>query len=124
MSRTEAQPLDVLGEHELPSWFRYPRPFLRLLESGARQLDPWWLFGRDYALERLAGLRLRYPNRELVPFARNLSNDDVACWERGRLDKVQIIHDRESSPFEQGAVYDTFWDWFRAAIDDFIEFEP
>lgn len=98
--------------------------FLRLVESGITHLDPWWIFDRRFALEKLDGLKTRYPSRNLVPFARNQSNDDVACWERGALPKVVVIHDYADPGWEQRATFDTFWDWFRSAVEDFIEFEP
>jgi hypothetical protein len=85
--------MEILGGDELLSWFNYPRPFLRLVESGVTHLDPWWVFDRKFAREKIEGLKIRYPTRNLVPFARNQGNDDVACWEKGDLEKVIIIHD-------------------------------
>lgn len=115
---------EFLRSDELPAGFAYPRAFLRLVEGGIMRLDPWWIFDRRFALEKIAGLKSRYPQRDLIPFARNQGNDDVACWERDDASKVLIIHDYADTGWEQRAVFDTFWDWFRSAIEDFIEFEP
>jgi hypothetical protein len=114
----------LLSVAELPPWFTYPGPFMRVVESGIIKLDPWWIFDQNYAREKLEGLRNRYPTRDLVPFARNQGNDDVACWEKGDLQKVVIIHDYAAPGWEQRATFDTFWDWFRAVVEDFIQFEP
>ncbi len=116
--------LNLLAAEECPDWFMYPRSFMRLVERGIIHLDPWWIFDRGFALEKLNGLKSRYPSRDLVPFARNQSNDDVACWERNDLCRVVIIHDYAKPGWEQRSTFETFWDWFRSAIEDFIEFEP
>src|SRR5579862_2125584 len=81
-SMLEIGKLELLSANELPSWFNYPRAFTRLVERGITHLDPWWIFDRKFAREKMAGLKSRYPSRDLVPFARNQGNDDVACWER------------------------------------------
>jgi hypothetical protein len=120
----EVEKLELLSASELPSWFGYPRAFRRLVESGITSFAPWWIFDRKYAQEKMAGLKSRYPTLDLVPFARNQGNDDVACWERGDPSKVVIIHDYADPGWEQRATFDSFWDWFRSAIGDFIEFEP
>jgi len=114
----------MLHADELPLWFSYPRPFIRLIEADITSLQPWWIFDRSFGRDKLAGLKSRYPDRDLVPFARDCSSDDVACWGKGDLSKVVIVHDYEARGFEQGVVFDTFWDWFRSAIEYFIEFEP
>jgi hypothetical protein len=72
----------------------------------------------------MKGLKERYPARELFPFAMRTDCDDVACWERGNLERVVIIHDFADPGWEQEAVFDTYWDWFRSAINDFAEFGP
>ena len=120
---TNIEETELLKADELPAWFSYPRPFIRLIEIGITKLDPWWIFGRKYALEKREGLKSRYPTRDLVPFARNQSNDDVACWDKSDPQKVIVIHDYADPGWEQRATFDTFWDWFRSAVEDFIEFE-
>jgi len=120
----KGEKLQLLTPEDCPEWFVYPQPFLRLVERGIVYLDPWWIVDRSFLIEKIQGLKSRYPNRDLVPFARNQSNDDVACWERGNLSRVVVIHDFATAGWEQKASFDTFWDWFRSAIEDFIEFEP
>ena len=71
---------------------------------------------------RLKGVTERYPNRKLIPFARRDDNDDIACFEVGKGEKVQIIHDFASEGYEQRNEYNDFWDWLKDAIDEMIEF--
>jgi hypothetical protein len=120
----QANSFELPQATELPPWFSYPRSFLRMVENGVIRFEPWWILDRDAALQELDGLKGRYPNRDLVPFARSQQCDDVACWELGDLSRVVVIHDYASSGWEQRAVFETFWDWLRSAIEDFVEFEP
>lgn len=110
-------------ESELPSWFRYPRPFLRVLEAGLVRFPPWKILDGPASLRYRVGLKERFPARELFPFALRTDCDDVACWEEGYLDRVDVIHDFASPGWEQEAAFATFWEWLRSAIDDFIAFD-
>ncbi len=116
-----AEKLELLRTEDLPRWFSYPPAFIHLVESGMTQFDPWWIFDRKYAKEKLEGLKIRYPERSLVPFARNQSNDDVACWDRDVPGKVVVIHDYADPGWEVHATFDSFQDWFRSAMEDFID---
>jgi hypothetical protein len=116
--------LRLLPDGEKPDWFVYPSEFLRLVETELKRFPPWKIMDSDSAKGLRDGLRKRYPQRDLVPFALRLDCDDVACWEKGKLPKVSIIHDFASPGWEQRQEFDTFWAWFRSAINDFIEFEP
>jgi hypothetical protein len=85
--------IELLKEDERPDWFNYPQPFLRVVERNLVLIDPWWIFDGHFAAEKMNGLKDRYPTRNLVPFAKNQGNDDVACWEQGRLAQVVIVHE-------------------------------
>jgi hypothetical protein len=74
-------------------------------------------------LTRMQGLRLWYPGRELVPFARRDDNDEVPCWEKDRGATVVVIHDFASPGHEERRVFRDFWSWFSGAVEDTIEFE-
>lgn len=118
---TTGPQLTILTPEELPEWFTYPPEFLNLIASGITLFDPWWIFDSGYGIQKLNGLRTRYPERNLVPFARDQSNDDVACWEKELPGKVVIVHDFADPGWEARKTFDTFHDWFRSAIEDFIE---
>ena len=45
------------------------------------------------------------------------------CWEKGKMPMVIVIHDFASSGWEQRSSFEGVWDWFRSAINDFIDFD-
>lgn len=116
--------LDLLDPASAPPWFRYPKSFLRVVEQNLVDLTPWYLMERSEVLNRVKGLHERYPARQLVPFARRDDNDDIACWEKDEGEKVFVLHDFAAPGYEQRTVFPDFWSWFRAAIDEMIDFEP
>ena len=109
--------------NELYRNFEYPTSFLKIIELNLVDLDLWYIMDDQQVLRRIEGLQQRYRNRKLIPFARRDDNDDIACFEVGKGEKVQIIHDFASFGYEQKKVYNTFWDWFREAIDEMINFD-
>jgi hypothetical protein len=114
---------DLLGVDELPPSFEYPRQFLRIVELGLMDLEPWWILEDEPLRGHLRSLRTHYPARNLIPFAKRQDNDDIACFV---LDsgKISIIHDFASPGWEQrgaGRVFETFYDWLRKAIEDLTE---
>ncbi len=112
---------DLLSIDDLPKGFDYPAEFVRVVELGLTDLEPWWIFDGDQLRRRAVGLRERYPQRRLVPFARRQDNDDVACWDLDARD-VAIIHDMASPGWEQRQRFADFNAWLRQAIEDLIEF--
>lgn len=114
---------DLPDESRLPNGFDYPQEFLKVVRLNLVNLDPWILMDEDQIISRLEGLKKRYPKRILIPFARRIDNDDVACFELGKDDEVQVIHDFASQGFEQRKAFESFWEWFKEAIDEMIEFD-
>lgn len=119
--RTETDVADLLSIADLPDGFDYPPEFVRVVELGLTDLEPWWIFDGDLLRRRMAGLRERYPDRNLVPFASRQDNDDVACWDLDASD-VSIVHDMAEPGWEQRGRFSDFNAWFRRAIEDLIEF--
>lgn len=115
--------ITLLPPDDLPTGFQYPSEFLRVLELGLTNLEPWSMLGGTQLRARNRGLRERYPKRTLVPFARRQDNDDVACWEidAGRT-RVVIVHDFAESGWERRAEFDDFDGWLRQAVEDLIDF--
>lgn len=93
MANPENSRIELMNEKDMPSWFHYPQHFLRTVETGLAHLRPWRILEGQYSVSRRAGLKERFPTRDLVPFALRTDCDDVACWERGDLDRVVVIHD-------------------------------
>lgn len=112
-----------LDEVELPEWFEYPTSFKRIVRLELVDLEPWYIMNGARVEERMESLKTRYPTRDLIPFARRDDNDDLACWERGKGEMVVVIHDYSRPGEEEIRAFATFWDWFRSAIDEMIEFD-
>lgn len=115
---------DLLSSSDLPPGFLYPPLFVRVVESGLTDLEPWYVLQGDELFRRVLGIRQRYPDRHLIPFARRGDRDDVACFDVDSGDgKISVIEDFSPPGFEQHEVYADFADWLRAALNDFIEFD-
>jgi hypothetical protein len=113
--------MELLNKTDLPEGFEYPAEFLRIIDQNLTDLEPWAILSGEYLRDRYKGLKDRYKNKTLIPFARRLDNDDLACWDISTPGKVLIIHDFASAGWEQRQQFETFWDWFKKAIDDMIE---
>ncbi len=114
---------ELLTVDDLPPGFDYPRPFVRVVELGLSNLEPWWIVGGELLRQRHLGIRERYPDRSLVPFAVRQDNDDVACWDLSQGDRVVVIHDYASPGDELVCEFSDFTAWFRQAIDDLLDWE-
>ena len=105
--------------------FNYPQTFIQCVENGITDYGAWYLLTPEQVLGRINGLQKRFPLRQLIPFARRDDNDDLACFEIDKPDRVEIIHDFSSPGYEQREEYLSFDAWqsavnFRsnANIDD------
>lgn len=104
--------------------FKYPEEFVKLIKLKLVNFDNWYFFPLSRIEIRMKGLQQRYTKRDLIPFAMRDNCDDIACFELGKGNKVQIIHDFVHYGSEQIKEYNNFWDWFRDAIEEIIdEFE-
>jgi hypothetical protein len=99
-----------------------PRGLLRVVEQNLVDLAPWHIMPRELARKRLQGLRQRY-GRKYVPFARRQDNDDLAVTVPEHPERIIVIHDFADEGTEVVAEFDSFWDWFRAAVEDMVAFE-
>ena len=113
--------MELLNVHNFYNNFSYPRDILKIVELNLIDLDIWYLMKQEQAIIRIKGLEERYPSRKLIPFARRDDSDDIACFEVGKADRVQIIHDFASEGYEQKKEYECFWNWFRDAINEMID---
>lgn len=102
--------------------FEYPKSFMKVIELNLIDFDLWYVMDECQVLRRMDGLKQRYPNRKLVPFARRDDNDDIACFEVGKGEKVQIIHDFASIGYEQRKEYEDFWQWLETAVHEMIDY--
>jgi len=104
--------IEVLNRNEKPEWLIYPQEYLDLIKNNKDGLLPWYLMNKEQILIRYRGLMTRYPKRELFPFARDDSSDDIACWERNKPEKVILIHDFASPGYENKLEFETFDKWY------------
>lgn len=115
---------ELLTAMDLPEGFQYPGEFIRVVELGLTDLEPWIILEGDQLRDRVRGLRTRFPARVLVPFARRQDNDDVACWEPSAGDGVVVIvHDFAKPGWEERGQFGSFYGWLRQAFEDLIAFE-
>jgi hypothetical protein len=113
----------LLSTSDLPTGFEYPREFVRIVELGLTDLEPWLVLEGERLAAKHLGLRERFPLRSLVPFASRQDNDDVACWDLDQgSGRVVIVHDYASPGWERRAEFATFNDWLRQAVEDLIAF--
>jgi hypothetical protein len=106
---------------DLPHWFEYPEGFRVLVQQGLVDFAPWHLADIYFARKTYPFLRDRY-SRELFPLARRQGSDDLACVEKDTGEIVKIVNGYTSSGHEVEGEFETFWIWFRSAIDELIEF--
>ena len=106
-----------------PAWFEYPTELVVEVEAGNLDIGPWQILTGQWLEVRFSGLRARFPDREMVPFARRLDCDDVACFERLSIPEVQIIHDFAAPGWEQNESYSTFGGWLSAAKRDAADYD-
>ena len=114
--------MKLLDTNTLNKEFEYPKEFSKILELGFSIKKPWEITEGEQLLSRYNGMKSRYPNRKLIPFAHRKDSDDVACWDLKNPLGVVIIHDYASPGFEQVDEFPSFWHWFRQMIEDVIEF--
>ncbi len=99
-----------------------PEGLLRVVNQNLVDLTPWHIMPSDLATKRLRSLRQRY-SRKYVPFARRTDCDDLACIDPEQPGEIVIIHDFASDGAELRHRFGSFWDWFRAAMEEMIAFE-
>ena len=57
-----------------------------------------------------------------IPFAKRGDCDDTACFEIGKGNKVQLIHDFAAEGWEQRKEFNDFWEWVEYAVKCMIEY--
>lgn len=105
--------------------FEFPIGYLRVFELGLTNLEPWYfLDDKEYQLIE-KGINTRYLERYVIPFARRKDCDDVACFlvkpQSHNQENVLLIHNYASPGNEIDKVCTNFWNWFKLAVDEMIE---
>jgi len=117
------------------SEYKLPAPYYKAVELGLTNLDGWQFILKENVFGSLFDTIYEF-NKPFIflPFARRLDNDDVACFGISYLNFpvncVAVVHlyvkpDFNSNyPTRKKPDFDTFWDWFRDAIEEVIERYP
>lgn len=114
--------IDLLSEKDLPEGFKYPADFLWIVNLPITNLKPWIFHSGIGLQKRFEGIKERYPNRKLIPFAFRQDCDEVACWDLHDKGRIKVIEDFSRANIAEDIVYDTFFDWLQQAMHDMIEF--
>ena len=115
--------MDIFNINTVYKDYFYPEEYMKIIDLNIVDMSVWYLMEKEQVEVRINGLKNRYPKRKLIPFAKRDDRDDIACFEVGKGNKVQIIHDFASDGYEQRKEYESFWDWFRDAIEEMIQEE-
>lgn len=102
--------------------YEYPEAYQKIVELNLVDFDVWYLIESEQATRRYYDLKERYPNRQLIPFARRDDSDDIACFEIGKGGKVELIHDFTTEGFEQRKEFQDLWEWVEFAVKEMSEF--
>jgi hypothetical protein len=114
--------IEVLRNDELPEWFAYPARLRSVVNQGLADFHPWHLLRPETALVRLKGLSGRFPDVNLLPFARRTDGDEIARFLESELGSGVVFEDF-NQPFRINKRFPSFEDWVRAAIEDMLTFE-
>ena len=118
--------INLLKESDLPKGFKYCPQIKKIIKLDIVNIYPWQLLDEEMSKFFLLEMKKMYPSRDLIPFASYGPNDDYACFEVDKGEEIQIIHFGATAGWEQRGKdmkYNNFWDWFKRAIDDMIEFD-
>ena len=84
-----------LYDHEKPEGFVYPKSFLKEIgQDPVFDWEPWEYMGRqkDLTVWWFNTLKEQYPDRLLIPFAKVLYQDDIACFDGNDHSGDPVVH--------------------------------
>jgi len=115
-----------INENDKPKNFEYSRSFISYVSNGFPDLEPWKLLSSSEIASILKGLKQRYPERIVVPFARRFDNDDRACFDASKSlveSKIIIIHDFSTPGWEKRGELESFENWLKLVEEDIKEWK-
>jgi hypothetical protein len=102
-----------------------PQAYYEAKDLNLVNLHSWHLLSDQEFDYLFQGVNKRYPQRDVIPFARRADNDDVAVFvvsdREQQPGQILVIHDFAGAGSEVVARIKSFWDWFRYAVDEMIE---
>src|SRR5437870_953774 len=105
--------------------FRLPPAYFHVQELGLTNLKPWYFIESSAIRANYSQINERFAERHVLPFARRGDCDDVACFvleeDARSRSEVVVIHDYAAKGMEVVNRMPNFWDWFRSAVEDMIQ---
>jgi hypothetical protein len=108
--------IKILNQIKCPDWVQYPEKYIQIIYEEKDEFLPWYLTEEEDTLWRLEGIKKRYPEKKLFPFARRDCSDDIACWEENFGEKVIVMHDFTDPGWERRNVFKNFETWYECAL--------
>lgn len=108
-------------KNELPDGFKYPEDYIEIINMDIiPDIEPWSFICefQESSSFWMMEVKTKYPNRELVPFAKVNYSDDIACFDgtdQSGHPKVYYIHAFASSGWEDRGYTDNFDGWLEMA---------
>ena len=103
----------------MPPAFRFPLDFTKWIEQGGTEELSWWnVLDTENRQAWLGILRDWYPSRSLVPFAKFVATDDVACFDGTDITGnpiVHYVHSFADSGWEDRGTVPSFHHWLEDA---------
>ena len=115
-----------VSESNAPAGFSFPAPYLSLIQAkDLPDIAPlFWLLQLDEGVEDWTGLlQEQYPDRVLVPFAKDRRTDDVFCFDGKDTSgnpPVILIHSFTDPGWEYRGEWFHFDSWY-AGLQEFHE---
>lgn len=111
-----------------PSEFKFPQSYVDLMTTGFPDIEPWWWLTshKDSFVYWDETLRKQFPSRSLVPFAKDGSSDDVACFDRSdssKNPKILTIHSFCSPGWELRGEASSFSEWLKEKEIESVDFK-
>ena len=108
----------------LEQGIKLPTGYHAVKDLNLVNLRPWHLVSDEEFAYFFSGINKRYPRRSVIPFARREDSDDVACFvcrdPEQEPGTIIVMHDFASPGYENVARIQTFWEWFKYAVDEMI----
>ena len=108
-----------VGAVSMPPAFRFPPEFTAWVQQGGPKELSWWdVLDVENREAWFQILRKWYPSRSLVPFAKFVANDDVACFDGADTSGnplVHYVHSFADSGWEDRGSVPSFDHWLEDA---------
>lgn len=110
------------------SKFKFPQSYLDLMTIGLPDIAPWWWLAthEDSLTYWEETLRNQFPSRSLIPFAKDGSSDDVACFDNSsssKNPKILTIHAFCSPGWELRGEVRSFSEWLQKKEIEAVNFK-